>query len=115
MLSESDIERIDRAAKGLLENPGVKIDDEEIVKRLFASGAKPGASSQVVRFPEKMVKEYLSLAPESFFLADRAGGKREVSPDTPSRFWTGAALFYLDREGPPADRKEGSGGLFEDR
>jgi trimethylamine--corrinoid protein Co-methyltransferase len=99
MLSESDIERIDRAAKDLLENPGVKIDDEEIVKRLFASGAKPGASSLVVRFPEKMVKEYLSLTPESFFLADRAGGKREITPDTPSRFWTGAALFYLDRKG----------------
>ena len=99
MLSESDIERIDRAAMDLLENPGVKIDDEEIVKRLFASGAKPGASSLVVRFPEKMVKEYLSLAPERFFLADRAGGKREISPDTPSRFWTGAALFYLDQKG----------------
>ena len=99
MLSESDIERIDRAAMDLLENPGVKIDDEEIVKRLFASGAKPGASSLVVRFPEKMVKEYLSLAPERFFLADRAGGKREISPDTPSRFWTGAALFYLDPKG----------------
>jgi len=99
MLSESDIERIDRAAKDLLENPGVKIDDEEIVKKLFASGAKPGASSLVVRFPEKMVEEYLSLAPERFFLTDRAGGKREISPDTPSRFWTGAALFYLDWKG----------------
>ncbi len=99
MLSESDIERIDRAAKDLLENPGVKIDDEEIVKRLLASGAKPGTNSLVVRFPERMVEEYLSLAPERFFLADRAGGKREISPDTPSCFWTGAALFYLDRKG----------------
>ena len=99
MLSESDIERIDRAAMDLLENPGVKIDDEEIVKRLFASGAKPGASSLVVRFPKRMVEEYLSLTPERFFLADRAGGKREISPDTPSRFWTGAALFYLDPKG----------------
>jgi trimethylamine---corrinoid protein Co-methyltransferase len=99
MLSVSDIERIDRAAKDLLENPGVKIDDEEIVRRLLSSGAKPGASSLVVRFPEKMVREYLSLAPESFFLADRAGGKRELSPDNPSCFWTGAALFYLDRKG----------------
>ena len=83
MLSESDIGRIDRAAKSLLEDPGVKIDDEEVVKKLFACGAKPGISSQVVRFPEKMVKEYLSLAPESFFLADRAGGKKEVSSDSP--------------------------------
>jgi trimethylamine--corrinoid protein Co-methyltransferase len=99
VLSDSDIEQIDRAAKGLLENPGVKLDDEEIVKRLLASGAKPGMDSFVVRFPETMVKEYLSLAPERFFLADRAGGKREISPDTPSCFWTGAALFYLDRKG----------------
>ena len=99
MLTDSDVERIDRAAKDLLDNPGVKIDDEEIVNRLLASGAKPGADSQVVRFPEKLVKEYLSLAPERFFLADRAGGKREISLDTPSCFWTGAALFYLDAKG----------------
>lgn len=99
MLNESDIERIDRAAKDLLEDPGVKIDDEEIAARLLASGAKPGAASGVVRFPEKMVKEYLSLAPGSFFLADRSGGGKLVSRDSPSRFWTGAALFYLDRKG----------------
>ncbi len=99
MLTDSDVERIDRAAKDLLHNPGVKIDDEEIVNRLLASGAKPGAGSQVVRFPENMVEEYLSLAPERFFLADRAGGKREISPDTPSCFWTGAALFCLDAKG----------------
>ncbi len=56
MLTDSDVERIDRAAKDLLHNPGVKIDDEEIVNRLLASGAKPGAGSQVVRFPENMVE-----------------------------------------------------------
>ncbi len=99
MLNESDIERIDRAAKELLEDPGVKIDDEEIVKRLLGAGAKPGTASRVVRFPELMVKEYLSLAPRSFFLGDRAGNRTFVSPDSPSRFWTGAALFYLDRKG----------------
>ncbi len=99
MLSESDIERIDRAAMDLLEDPGIKIDDAEIVKRLLASAAKPGASSLVVRFPEKMVKEHLSMAPERFLLADRAGWTREMSPDGQSCFWTGAALFYLDRNG----------------
>jgi len=99
MLSDSDLERIDRAAKDLLQNPGVRIDDEETARRLLSCGAKPGAGSGVIRFPGEMVKEYLSLAPESFFLADRAGRKRKVSPETESAFWTGAALFYLDREG----------------
>jgi trimethylamine:corrinoid methyltransferase-like protein len=36
MLSQSDIERIDQAAKALLEDPGVKVDDGEIAGRLLA-------------------------------------------------------------------------------
>lgn len=99
MLSETDIERIDQGAKALLEDPGVKIDDEEIVNRLLRCGARPGAESMVVRFPREMLKDYLALAPERFFLANRTGGKKEVSPQGASIFWTGAALFYLDPKG----------------
>ena len=99
MLSQTDIEKIDQAAKDLLENPGVRIEDEEIVKKLLRCGAKSGSESMVVRFPPGMVKEYLSLAPQRFFLADRTGNKREVTAETESSFWTGAALFYLDHEG----------------
>ena len=107
MLSMSDIERIDGAAKALLEDPGVRVEDEEIVKKLLASGAKPGVGAQVVRFPGAMVKEYLSLAPERFSIADRKGGRREVSPDGEPGFWTAAALFYLDRKGfRPIERKD---------
>ena len=96
MLKGSNTEQLDRAARALLEDPGVRIDDEEIAGRLLSCGAKPGIGSGVIRFPGEMVKEYLSLAPERFFVADRAGRKREASPDAESAFWTGAALFYLD-------------------
>jgi trimethylamine---corrinoid protein Co-methyltransferase len=107
MLSTSDIERIDRAAKALLEDPGVRVEDDEIVGKLLACGAKPGVGAQVVRFPESMVKEYLSLVPERFSLGDRKGGGREAAPDGDSSFWTAAALFYLDRKGfRPIDRKD---------
>ena len=99
MLKANDIEQLDQAAGDLLLDPGVRIDDEEIAGRLLSCGAKSGIGSGVIRFPREMVKEYLSLAPERFFLADRAGTKREVSPDTESTFWTGAALFYLDQHG----------------
>jgi trimethylamine--corrinoid protein Co-methyltransferase len=107
MLSHSDIERIDGAAKALLEDPGVRVEDGEIVKKLLASGAKPGAGAQVVRFPGPMVKEYLSLVPEKVLITDRKGGRRETSPEGESGFWTAAALFYLDRKGfRPIERKD---------
>ena len=99
MLKGSDVERFDRAARDLLQDPGVRIDDEEIAGKLLSCGAKPGVGSGVIRFPKEMMKEYLSFAPERFFLADRAGRRREVSPDTESAFWTGAALSYLDQDG----------------
>jgi trimethylamine--corrinoid protein Co-methyltransferase len=99
MLTTSDIERIDRAARALLEDPGIRVEDDEVVGRLLSCGAKPGSAAQVVRFPATMVKEYLSLVPERFSLGDRKGGRKEVSPDGNSTFWTAAALFYLDRQG----------------
>jgi trimethylamine--corrinoid protein Co-methyltransferase len=99
MIRQTDIEKIDHAARALLENPGVKIEDEEIVNRLLQCGAKPGPESSVVKFPKEMAKEYLSLAPEKIFLANRAGEKQEITPETESCFWTAAALFYLDQKG----------------
>ena len=99
MLSQTDIEKIDQAAKDLLHDPGIKVEDEEIVKKLLQCGAKSGPESMVIRFPLAMVNEYLSLAPSKFFLADRRGNRREVTAETESCFWTGAALFYLDHAG----------------
>ncbi len=99
MLSQTDIEKIDHAATELLADPGIKVEDEEIEKKLCRLGAKPGHGTKVVRFPREMVKEYLALAPEKFFLADRAGRKREISPGGDPCFWTGAALSYLDADG----------------
>ncbi len=107
LLTTVDIEQIDRAARALLEDPGVRVEDDEVIAKLLACGAKPGAGAQVVRFPAGMVKEYLALAPENFSLQDRAGGRRTVSPDGDSAFWTAAALFYLDRKGfRPIERKD---------
>ncbi len=107
MLGISDVEQIDKAARALLQDPGIRVEDDEIVSRLLACGAKPGAAAQVVRFPGEMVKEYLSLAPEQFSIMDRQDRKRQISPDGESAFWTAAALFYLDRKGfRPLERQD---------
>jgi len=44
MLSQTDIEKIDQAAKALLENPGVRVEDEEIVKS-FSDTGQTGSES----------------------------------------------------------------------
>jgi len=99
MLGQEELERIDRTARSLLEDPGVQVEDEEVADRLISAGARHGSRSQVVRFPEKVLAELLSTAPAGFFLTDRRGGQFQVGPGTPPIFWTGAALFYLDSEG----------------
>ena len=98
-LSEDQIEKIDGAARGLLEDPGILLEDEEIYAAAIKAGAKPGAKSLVARMPSGMIDDCLSRAPREVRFADRRGGIQTVSPDSPSRFWTGAALFYLDKKG----------------
>ena len=99
MLSHIELEKIDQAARSLLQDPGIKVEDDDIVNMLFQRGAKPGSKNGVVRISTDMLDEYLALAPEQVTFADRACGGCQVSPDSESRFWTGAALFYLDKTG----------------
>lgn len=107
MLSRDDLERIDGAARALLEDPGVAVEHEEIAQLLLRAGAKEGSSPSSLRFPRRMLDAYLALAPREVSLADRRGKLRRVGPDSPSLFWTGAALFYLDAGGiRPISRKD---------
>ncbi len=99
MLSKAKIEAIDQAAKAMLEDPGIMVEDDGIVDLLLKNGARPGARNSVVRIPVEMLDEYMALAPEKITFAGRAGREQQVTPDSESRFWTGAALFYLDRRG----------------
>jgi len=99
MISREEAERIHGASLSLLEDPGVKIEHDAIGGMLRKAGASDGPDAQVLRFPRKMVNEYLALAPKAVRFADRSGAVRELKAGDPSRFWTGAALNYLDLEG----------------
>jgi len=106
VLTENQVDQIDRAARALLRDPGVMVEDEEIYRCLLEAGASEGGNPLVVRIPEEMLDERLALAPDTVGFADRAGGMHRASPDSPSRFWTGAALFYLDRSGLRPTRQQ---------
>jgi len=89
------IERIHETALSLLENPGVKIEHPAIEALLLKEGAKPGASTAVVRFPRKMVEEKIALCPREFRFADRFNQGKLVTPDGESTIWSvpGMNLF----------------------
>ncbi len=86
------------------------LEDEEVVALMLKEGARPGGAPLVVRLPTAMLDDCLSRAPRRFTLADRRGTRREVGPETPSLFWTGAALFMLDARGFRTIRR---GDLFD--
>jgi trimethylamine--corrinoid protein Co-methyltransferase len=90
---------IDAAARRLLEDPGVMLEDEEVVSRCLAAGARPGSRPLVVRLPSQMIDDCLARAPREARFADRKGGLHAATAGSPPCFWTGPALFYLDSQG----------------
>ena len=51
MLSSSDIERIDGTARALLEDPGVRIEDEESQKSFWPPAPSPAPGPRLCVFP----------------------------------------------------------------
>ncbi len=73
LLTPELIIRILDEAFELLRNPGIKVQSAEARELLAAAGAETDESVQVVRIPEKIVREALATVPHQFFLHDRLG------------------------------------------
>jgi len=99
LLNADELARIDRAARDLLQEPGVMLEDEEICRLVVKAGGRPGGRPQVVRLPDGLIDECTARAPGEVRFGNRRGEVYAVGAGLPSRFWTGAALFYLDRQG----------------
>ena len=97
-MRQEDAEKIHRASLTLLDDPGVRIEHDEIYDALIQAGAKPGVGAQVVRFPEGLVMDCLAQAPSEVFFADRKGGGHTVVPDGDCRVWSVPGLSF-DRRG----------------
>jgi trimethylamine--corrinoid protein Co-methyltransferase len=98
-LNSRQVEQIDGAARALLQDPGIMLEDEQIYEAAIKAGARPGARPFVIRMPSGLIDDCLARAPREVRFADRKGGVHTAGPESPSRFWTGAALFYLDKRG----------------
>jgi len=99
MSSREQAERIHQTSLNLLEDPGVRIEHDEICGMLLKAGANAGTDAQVIRFPREMVSEHLALAPKTVTFASLDRTLSRTRAGDPSRFWTGAALSYVDLDG----------------
>ena len=87
-MNPSECERIHEASLALLEDPGVKLEHDEVRGVLLKGGAKEGTSAQVIRLPREMVAEHLAMAPSTVVLTDRVGGRWELFAKSPPLYWT---------------------------
>jgi len=89
---ESAAQRIHEASLSLLEDPGVKLEHEEIVELLTKNGAAAGNDAQVVRIPRGMVEDALEQCPKEVPLSDRSGGGKVLSARSEPTIWSVPAL-----------------------
>lgn len=71
VLSDSDIERIDRASLRLLEEYGVRCDSDAILQIFKKSGVKVDEETRMIRIPRELVQWAIASAPKSFVFAGR--------------------------------------------
>jgi len=98
VLSEEEIERIDRAAREVLRDTGVIFEDPEARDALEGIGARVAPDGRTVRFPEGVVRRVLESAPARVVLGARdpeqaleLGRRRMLTTNGfgTSRVWTG--------------------------
>lgn len=91
-------EMIHETSVALLQDPGIKIDHEEIAGLLVKQGAESGPAAGVVRLPRKMIDEHLALCPKEVVLTDRRGNKKVLTSRKGTSIWSCPGM-YLYRNG----------------
>jgi trimethylamine--corrinoid protein Co-methyltransferase len=100
--SEDPAPRIHEASLSLLEDPGIRIEHDSIVKLLRNAGAAQGSGSCDLRLPRKMVEEHLALCPPQCYLTDKSGRGPAITSESEAVFWSvpGMSLFQNGRHRP---------------
>lgn len=73
-LSKEEIARIQRATEEILEQVGVRVMHEGILRLARAAGASVDEASGIVRLPAAMLRELLDRVPPRYQIADLNGG-----------------------------------------
>jgi trimethylamine--corrinoid protein Co-methyltransferase len=89
-----DAERLHQASLRILEEVGVRLEHDEVRRRVLAAGARPGSGPDDVRFPPEMVRDHVAFAPSTVELASRDGRTTCLTPTSEPVFWTSPVLHF---------------------
>jgi len=99
VLTEDQLERVHAATLRVLEQVGLQVRSERILRELAGAGAEVDEATMRARFPSAMVDECMALVPPSFLMA-----ARDPALDLPidgSAGWLsgdGTSAFLVDTE-----------------
>jgi trimethylamine---corrinoid protein Co-methyltransferase len=95
-------QRIHEASLSLLEDPGIRLEHDDVCRMLIARGARSGSAADVVRIPRDMVREALDLCPREVALADKSGRAITLAADSNPVFWSvpGMSIWKGDSHRP---------------
>ncbi len=93
-----DAERIHRASLKILEETGIRLEHDEVLRRVVKAGARPGSAAYDVRLPPSLVAECLASAPREVTLAALDGSAMVLSSDSAPAFWTCPVLHFWTGE-----------------
>jgi len=94
--STTSAEQIHAASLSLLADPGIRIENEEVARRLLTAGAKPGLAPEVIRFPEGLLKDCIASAPSTVFLAGHATRSPLSAQASSSQIWSVPGMQIFD-------------------
>src|SRR3990170_4851314 len=99
VLTEDQLERVHAATLRILEQVGLQVRSERILRELAGAGAEVDEATMRARFPSAMVEECMALVPPSFLMAARDPAL--ALPIDGSAGWLsgdGTSAFLVDTE-----------------
>ncbi len=105
ILSDQDVQRIIQEAYQLLENPGVRIYDQETLEMLEEAGARVDHDLRTACIPAQLIDQALQTVPGSFTLYDGAGRPAVHYGEDDVHFDPGSAAIYVLDHGSVQSRK----------
>ena len=97
VLTQEEIRKIHAASLDILENCGMKIFSDKVLKILEEGGCIVDYDSKVCKFPAELVERCIDLAPSQFQLYDRDGNNPITIGDGVPKCASGHnGVFYID-------------------
>lgn len=99
-LNQDEMDLIHARSIQVLEDIGIKVHSESVLKLLREKGADVDFDAMIAKIPEKMVEKALALAPRSFKLCARDSKHDLILPahSCPYATTSGLAVFITDYE-----------------